>query len=453
MSALLDRLLGATPCACGRCGPVPTARAGVTDDLAAAVREELGGARAVLLGDPRTLAACGRDLAAWLEASGTDCRVVDLETPGSRLRADEEAVSRARDALESDGRGAVAVAVGSGTVHDVVKAACHELGRPYLGVATAASVNGYTSSIAAITVGGLKGTRPTRPPTAVLASSAVLAASPVRMSVSGLADLLSKPVSSADWRLSHILWDDPYCPTPVSIAEEAVRAAAGAADRLSAGDRRALEVLLEALLASGIAMTVAGTSSPASGGEHLVSHFLDMTAGCDPAGPREPALHGEQVGLGTAVSTRLYRKLLGRRERDVDWDGAARAALTPEGLRERLEEEAWLPGELLQRLLEQGSSKLRRLGPPAHRIRRIRERWGEIARALAPDLETAEAHLDLLRSAGAPGTASDLGVAAESFRRAVRLARWVGDRYTILDLAGDLGLAAELESDVLAGLL
>lgn len=346
VSASLDGLLGATPCARGRCGPVPMERAGLTDDIVEAVLEQLRGARAVVGGDPRTLEACGADLAAWLWASGTDCRVVDLEMPGSRLRADEQAVRRAPQALEAEGP--AAVAVGSGTVHDVVKSACHQLGRRYLGVATAASVNGYTSSIAAITSGGLKRTPSRSTSESRARKHAVLAASPVRMSVSGLADFLSKPVSSAGWRLGHLLWGDPYCPTPVSIADGAVRAAASVADRLRASDRRALEVLFEALLLSRIAMTVAGTSRPASGGEHLISHLLDMTADCDPAGRPEGALHGEQVGRGTA---------------------------------------------------------------------------------------------------------SEIGVAAVSFRSVVRLARWVRDRYTVLDLADDLGLLADLEADTLAGLL
>ncbi len=451
MTGSLASLLGSAPCGCGACRRVETERVHVTRDVADALIAELDGRPALLFGDPRTLEACGDDLAAWLRASGAVCRVFDLEAPGTRLHADAATVRGARDVLAREAAEALPVAVGSGTVNDVVKAAAHELRRPYVAVATAASMNGYTSAIAAITVDGLKRTLPSTPPRAVLASPKVLAESPVRMSVSGLADLLSKPVSSADWRLSHILWGDPYCPTPASVAEEAVERAVAIAGRLHAGDEEAVTTLLEALLLSGISMAVAGSSSPASGGEHLISHFLDMTAAYEAGGPREPALHGEQVGVGTRVTARLYRALLALPASRIDWERASANAPTVDSLREILDAETWLPQGLRDLFFQEGSRKLKRTGSPSGRVARIRGAWPDLVSALRPDAEAAARYEDVLPSVGAPVTARDIEVAPESFRRAVRLARWVRERYTILDLVDDVGLWAEHEAVAMLG--
>ena len=422
----------------------------VTDDLAGALQLERRGRAVVLLGDPRTLEACGHDLAERLDDADIATTVRNLELSGTPLHAADADVQRTIDVLEEGDPHALAISVGSGTVNDLVKCACHALARPYLCVATAASMNGYTSAIAAITVRGLKSTLPSAPPRAVLASPRVLAASPVRLSLSGLADLLSKPVSSADWQLAHLLWDEPWCATPGALASDAVEQAVAAAPGLPRRDEAAVTALLEALLLSGISMAVAGTSSPASGGEHLVSHYLDMLA--DAGRRTHTALHGEQVGVATRGTTRLYRTLLARSERDIDWAAAAERAPDESSMRARLDAEPDLPPVLRTRFLEQGCAKLRRLPPARERVAHIRERWETIRAALGPGLDASRGHDEVLSSVGAPTTAPDLGVSADDMRAAFRLGRWVRDRYTILDLVDDTGLREELAPEALRGI-
>ncbi len=451
MSDTILPLLGSTPCGCGRCGRVDTERVVVTDDLAGAARAELDDRAALLFVDPRTREACGSTLADALAILGVDVAVVDLEIAGTSLHPDAAAVRRASGRLAA-APGALPLAVGSGTINDVVKAAAHDLGRPYVAVATAASMNGYTSAIAAITRDGLKRTVPSTPPLAVLAAPAVLARAPRRLTVSGLADLLSKPVSSADWRLAHLLWDEPYCPVPADLAGRAVERAVGVAGGIGRGDPDATLELFEALLMSGISMAVAGSSSPASGGEHLISHYLDMTAADAPGGAREPALHGEQVGVATRISTRLYRTLLELGEREIDWSRAEREAPGPDALPRRLARAPWIGDGLRAGILRQGEIKLERLGDAAARVRAVRERWEMLRESLAADVRSALAFLPVLPSIGAPVRAADVGVSPTEMRAAYHLARWIRDRYTVLDLAGDLGLLEVLEDEVLEGI-
>mgnify|MGYP001826907048 CR=1 FL=1 len=415
-------LAGRLHCRCGTCRPVRTLRTGLDRDLAARIAAEAGDRPVAVIGDPNTLAACGAGLASALNARGGSAAVLDT----GHLHADQDAVDRLTPTL---GPGCLPVAIGSGTLNDVVKAAAHSLRIPYVAVATAASMNGYTSAIAAITVEGLKRTLPSTPPVAVYADPDVLAAAPPGMAVSGIADLLSKPVSGADWKLSHILWGDPYCPAPSEMAESAVAAAAA-----RPGDSG---ILFDALLVSGFSMACAGSSSPASGGEHLISHYLDMTAASEPGGPREPALHGEQVGVATATTTRLYRQVLGSAP---DWRRATSLAADPDGVRQALDTVPWIPERLRALFLEESLAKLGRTGTARERIGRIEECWSRLGEELAGDLRTAERYRSVLATIGAPCTPEDLGVSRERYTEACRLARWVRDRYSILDLAGDLGM-------------
>lgn len=426
-----EALAGTAPCACGRCRPIATGRVVRTRALADAVAAELDGRPAAVVGDPATLAACGTALGEGLEARGIDVEVVDL---GPAPHADDDTARRVEAGLAPSPR--VPVAVGSGTVNDLVKLAASRLGRRYRAVATAPSMNGYTSAVAAITVDGVKRTLPAAPPVAVLADPDVLAASPVRLAVSGLADLLSKPVSTADWRLAHVLWDEPFCATPASLAHDAVARAAAVADAVPSGDSEARLRLFDALVVSGMSMAVAGTSSPASGGEHLVSHFLDMTAAFERGGPRQPALHGEQVGVATATTTRLFRRLLAC----PTPPDSSRPAPDVDTVRERIEALDDLPRDLRERLIAEGSAKLRRLGSPTARRARIVERWERVRSALANDLDAAVGLARVLPRIGAPVTADAIGVDDAIYERAVRAARWVRDRYTVLDVADDLGI-------------
>lgn len=426
------KLLGSLPCDCGRCAPVHTRRVDVDE------RIELRRS-AWLFGDDRTLAAAAHVIEL------DRFRVVSLGD-GAVLHADEDQVAAVREALKGAPHDAAPIAVGAGTVNDIVKAACHDLGREYVSVATAPSMNGYTSTIAAITVDGLKRTLPSTAPAAVFAAPSVLAASPPRLARSGLADLLSKPVSTADWKLSHLLWDEPYCATPAELAGRAVDEAVAVADRLDASDGAARVELFRALILSGISMAVAGQSSPASGGEHLISHYLDMTAG-------GPALHGEQVGVGTRITTRLYRALLDRPASAIDWDAAAAAAPDLDAIAARLAGVAGLDARLHDQFMDQSRLKLETIGAPRERVARIRDRWESLRGALAADLEQAARYAPVLVEIGAPQTARALDAPPESLREAYRVARFSRNRYTVLDLVDDLGLGPELEDEALAGIL
>jgi len=384
---------------------------GVRADTAEIVSRWIEG-EPLLVADPQTAAAYG--VQAWPHRP--------FLLP-AHPHADDETVARVVNAL---GNSPGIVSLGSGTINDLGKRASTIAGRPYVALGTAASMNGYASGIAAILSGGLKTTVASRPPWAIVLDTEVLAAAPAALTQAGLGDLLSKPVSDTDWWLANQIEGSGYSTLPGSIVDHAVQEAADAAAGLKARDPAAHGALGAALVLSGVAMVVAGSSSPASGGEHLLSHLWDME---NLAAGRETRLHGAQVGVTSCITAALYQRLLEldapRFSEPPPW--AAEAA--------RIAEEH---GTLADVIAPQAQRKHARA---AARVATLRDRWSEIRDGMiARQLPTPQALRKILSAAGAPSTLAELGVTRPDAARVFRLARDIRDRITVLDVAFEVGI-------------
>jgi glycerol-1-phosphate dehydrogenase [NAD(P)+] len=287
-------------------------------------------------------------------------------------------------------------------------------------------MNGYASGIAALISGGLKITAPARPPRAIVLDTDVLARAPLALTRAGIGDLLSKPVSDSDWWLSDRLEGTGYGELPGRIVDAAVAEASARAAGLATGDAAAQAALGRALVLSGVAMVVAGSSAPASGGEHLLSHLWDMEA---LAAGRETRLHGAQVGVATCISAALYQRLL-RLDRPSFTEPPPWAE---EEARLRAEHGALAPSVL-------GPAK-RKHGRAAERIAWLRDHWPELRDALAARRLPTPAEVRApLAACGAPHTLAMLGEDRANAARVFRLARDIRDRVTVLDVAWELGV-------------
>lgn len=397
---------------------VPTRSVVIADSLAggeAACVAGLGlGGRLAVVSDPTTRAALGARVAAALG----DVQEVVL---GERPHADRETVAAIRAATASaDGL----IAVGSGTVNDLCKFAAFQDGKPYAVFATAPSMNGYTSVSAAITVDGLKTSLPAAAAAGVFMDLEVLAAAPPRMIRSGLGDSLCRPTAQADWLLAHLLFDRPYREAPFAILAADEAGLFAEPEALLAGDLRAMERLARTLVLSGFGMTVCGGSYPASQGEHLISHYIDMMA------PDLPeSFHGEQIAVTTLTMARLQERLLS--------GGPTRLSASP------LDEGTMTAhfGAALGRACWVEFAKKRLDHAAAERLnRRLEDRWEEIVTRLSAVTIPADRLRRVLERAGAPTGPRDLGWPDGLYARAVLHARLIRNRYTALDLAGDAGL-------------
>ncbi len=252
--------------------------------------------KAVILCDTNTYEAAGRRVSALLPAADT------VVLPCEGLHANERGVALAEESIPS-GCGCL-LAVGSGTIHDITRFIAHRRELPFLSIPTAASVDGFVSTVAAMTWGGVKRTFPAVSPVAVIADSAVVARAPNRLTVSGVGDMLGKFTALADWKIARIVTGEPLCEKVCALEEQALNAVCEQLEEIRDGGVEACEHLMYGLLLSGLAMQMVGNSRPASGAEHHCSHLWEM----EWVSPHTQALHGEKVGVGLLLTARAYHE-------------------------------------------------------------------------------------------------------------------------------------------------
>lgn len=157
------------------------------------------------------------------------------------------------------------LAIGSGTVHDITRYCAYRLRVPFVSCPTAASVDGFCSSVAAMTWGGCKKTLTAVAPQFVLADTDIIRQAPLRLTRSGYGDMVGKYIALADWRMAHILTGEYLCESIAGLTMEATQAVLDSAAGIRDGQAAAYESLIAGLLLSGIAMQLLGYSVPLPG--------------------------------------------------------------------------------------------------------------------------------------------------------------------------------------------
>lgn len=308
MASILDRPISQWAgmeysCACGKSHKVDIQAirvgSGVMQELPGILRD-LGASHIFLVADNYTYEAAGRQVEQLLDQAGLPYhkRVFQTETP---LVPNEYALGSVLAAMTSQDD--MLLAVGSGTLNDVTKYVSARTGIPYVIAATAPSMDGYASTVAPTILDGFKTTLPAVYPAAIVADVDILKDAPMPMLTAGFGDIIGKFTSLADWRLSHQLNGEYYCPEVAGVIEAAVETCAANAQALAQREPQAIQAVTEALILSGLAMGMVGVSRPASGAEHQMAHYWEMDA--LRRGEEHP-LHGNAVGVGTVMAASLY---------------------------------------------------------------------------------------------------------------------------------------------------
>ena len=373
-----------------------------------------------VVSDPTTHAVLGARIERAL-AGRFQVQSIVLPAP----HADAETVSRLIAALEP--RTGAVIAVGSGTLNDLTKMAALERGCPQLVFATAPSMNGYTSVSASITAGGIKCSVRARTPVGAFFDLRVIAAAPLRLIRAGVGDSLCRATAQADWLLAHLLLGRPYREAPFALLAADERALLAQVPALVAGDVAAMRHLVRTLVLSGFGMTISGGSFPASQGEHLLGHYIEMMH--PPELP--PTLHGEQMGVCTLAMARLQDAMLAREAPPVLRPGALDRAAIVAHFGAEIGEGLWQEVEP-KRLDAARAEELN-----AH----LATSWPLMRDAIARVTLGAAKTAEVLAAAGAPATPGELGWPASLWDAARRHARELRNRYTFLDLAADAGEA------------
>ncbi|MBA9087604.1 glycerol-1-phosphate dehydrogenase [NAD(P)+] [Fontibacillus solani] len=277
--------------------------------------------RLVVAVDDNTYEAAGKELAFILKVAGIEFTLCEL-TPNETgdVVADEATLVQLMLELETGISDAI-VAVGSGTIHDIVRFVSHQCGIPFISVPTAPSVDGFTSAGAPLIIRGIKKTIPAVPPVAIFADLDILKKAPQRLVAAGFGDMLGKYTSLFDWKFSHFTAGEPYNERVALITEQALQSCVKHAEVIGKRTEEGIRVLMTALVESGIAMLMFGQSHPASGAEHHVSHYWEMEY---LRRGHRALLHGAKVGVACAEISRLYHDAIDRGEfpdaKPEQWD-------------------------------------------------------------------------------------------------------------------------------------
>ena len=407
---------------------------GAMEGLAAMFAGQFPGAkRAVVVCDPRTKAAAGERAVAMLEGAGVSTSVYVLEPDGREFHADYKYVPEVKGAIPA---GAVPVAVGSGVVNDLVKRASGELGVPYMVVATAASVDGYSSFGAALrSPEGAKMTYPCPAPRAILADLDVMRTAPKWMAASGFADLLAKVPAGADWILARELgaaeWHDRAWHTVQDGLPEALSDPEGVA----AMRTEPLTRFVEGLMLGGFAMQDMQSSRPASGAEHMFSHILEMRNHLF-EGKIVP--HGIQVGVFTRFMCAIYEKILAFDYSALDVDGCV-AAWPAREAETALARELFAGTPFPDVGVKATEAKYVDASAARARLEDFKARWPQIRERLAAQLLPAKEVERRLRVVGAPAWPEEIGASREQAVKDVVVAQHMRDRYNSLDFLAMTG--------------
>lgn len=402
---------------------------GVLADAGALYARHFSGP-AVLMADERGWGAAGPQVQAALEAAGiaTRSHVIPAH-PRPKPTVD------LANALRAELRpGETPVAVGSGVMNDVVKHAAFTLGIPYLCVATAASMDGYTSAGAPLSEKGFKKTIPCRPAKVLLADLDVIAAAPPEMTGWGYGDLAGKVPAGGDWIIADALGIEPIDDVAWPMVQGGLEGWLSQPDRIAAGDPVAVEGLFLGLTLVGLAMEAHGSSRPASGADHQIAHLWEMD---DLHLKGERVSHGACVAVGTMAALRMFDWLLSREHLEID---PARLSGTPMAAKEAEIRALFGPGEVAERAIAETRLKHVEGAAMAARLTLLREVWPDLAARLRARLWSADHMAAHLARAGAPVTGADIGVDDDYLHRSILKARFLRSRYTVLDLLDDCGL-------------
>ncbi len=383
--------------------------------MAEAIACETSGRRVLALFDARTRQIAG--LACMQALRAKNFEVLETLVPdspdGTSPVCDDITKARVAKTLPSAD---ILVAVGSGVINDLTKWLAAEAGLPYAVFATAASMNGYSAANVAPTINGIKSLFRANAPRIIAACPSIIENAPPRLNASGLGDLIAKPVSTADWVLNHSLFGEAYSQSIADIINRTEPQYILYPERLANKHPEAIRSLFDALIFSGCAMTLQGSSLPASGGEHLISHTLDMFSHVD-GHPHD--LHGRQVGVATIFAAAVYERIL--------------SLSCPNFSEARLHFDPKVWGPIASSVEQEWTHKQERLAETCRKLR-TPGTWDALKGQLAPLLRHASSIKTCLKGAAAAHTLADIGCPKERFLLAAKHCATMRSRVTSVDL-------------------
>jgi len=423
-------------CSCGRRHTTDVKEIVIGKEVLTQVPElvrKFGGTRIFIIADYNTYKAAGESVCRYLDENSLPYSIYVYEA--EHLEPDEYAVGKA--VMHFDSNCDFIMGIGSGTINDIGKILAHLVKLPYMIIATAPSMDGYASASSSMVRDGVKVSLNSVCPTVIAADLDIIARAPVRLIQAGIGDMLAKYISICEWRLSHLITGEYYCDKIAEIVRGAVKKCSSV-ENLQSREPEMLRPVMEGLIVSGIAMSFAGVSRPASGMEHYFSHIWDMRA-LEFNTPSD--LHGIQCGVATMLCLRIYRHIAGitpNREKARDFTESFSVSEWNKTLTEFF-------GRSAEALIQQ-EKKERIYAILSHRNRldNIVEHWDEILTVISEELPSPEEMENFMQKLDMPTRAEDLGHSGNELRIAFLATKDIRDKYIGSRMLWDLGILEEV---------
>ena len=395
--------------------------------------EQFPAKRALIVADENTWRAAGEAVYGYLQSAGVECEEPYIFTD-PHLHAEWKFIEELDERLaKSD---AIPVSVGSGTINDLCKLCSYHQSRPYMCVATAASVDGYSSFGASITYKNMKQTFTCPAPKAILADVGVMAKAPKEMTAAGYADLAAKIPAGAEWIIADFVGSEPIHDAAWHISQDGLKAALSDPEGVAALKPEAIAPFVEGLMLSGFAMQAARSSRPASCTDHLFSHLWNMRnhtyQGVTPS-------HGFQVSVGTLMMCAMFDQMYKSDFTQLDVDAAVAAWKSADQVRHEAEE--LFVGEAFAEL---GVTEIMAKYDDKDEVRRqlnlAKANWPDLKAKLQAQCYTFDQMYRSLAIVGAPVKPEDVGISKAQMKADVPFVRHIRRRYNMMDLGLRAGL-------------
>ena len=421
---MFEEILDVKGCACGRNHTLKTrdyiVERNAMEKLPCLLEKSFPGAKPLAVFDQNTYDAAYPKLKRALPDVDT------LILTGEKIVPDELQLDTVMQALKAGGFDLL-LAVGAGVITDVTRYVALKQEVPFISVPTAASVDGFVSDNAALTLNGAKVTLPAKAPDAVVADLEIIAAAPLKMTASGVGDMLSKYISVADWKIGHLITNEYYCPFVADLTLKAVNIIVDNIDAIRKGDIDSIGTLMEGLLLSGITIQMVGITRPASSFEHHFSHYLEVTPieGID-----HDALHGEKVGIGTVNAAKYYPVFAERLGRIF------RENLENQFSMERVKKYySKYPQSVVEMVEKENTPTITRNLD----VDLLRKNFDKV-RQVASEVPSSEKIVSTLRTVNGYTDYHQIGMTDEQFKETMKICCYIRNRFTLLRLMCDYEL-------------
>ena len=432
-------------CVCGRHHELPIeqiiAHPGALSTVSETIDDLELGSEILLVTDENTFEAAGEAVLKQLRDSRRSVKMCLFPTR-DKVKPDEKAIGHLLLSLDDETE--LLVVVGSGCLTDTTRLTSYRTGIPFVSVATAASMDGYASSGSPMTHGGYKQTFYANNPRAVIADTEVLAAAPQEMTSAGFGDTIAKKMSRIDWKLSKIVRSEYYCPVLIDLIDEAVDRCTHLSADVGRSTEKAVNVLIESLLISGMAMLIVGNSRPGSGSEHSLSYYWEMK---NAMYSRKEYLHGTQVGVATSLMALFAQRFFSRDPSPLTQDEVVRNMQSLAEIEASLRKDI---GPVADRVIS-SVSRPNYLDPDARfaEVSALNVRWREISE-LATLIPSVSETIDLLGLSKGAAFPRDIAVDTNYLRETLINAKEIRGKYTLLRAAETLGWLEEITEEVIS---